>query len=100
MDRSDVITLEAETFQNDDRGVARSVRSRSTVFCRVGSVSLQEATAGGQTQLRQALKFTLLAAEYSGEPVVCYQGRRYSVYRTYRATGDLLELYAEVKAGV
>ena len=100
MDRSDVIVLVSDTIVRDNMGIARSVSSRSTVFARVGSVSLQEATDAGQHQLRRALRFTVLAAEYDDQPIVIYGGQKYSVYRTYRRTGDTLELYAEVKAGV
>ncbi len=100
MDRSDVIVLVSETMVKDAYGIARSVPSRSTVFARVGSVTLQEATDAGQHQLRRAMRFTILAAEYADQPFVIWRGEKYSVYRTYRATGDTLELYAEVKGGV
>lgn len=100
MDRSDVIILVGVTARNDDYLVPQKIPTRTTVFCRVGSVSLQEANTAGQGQLRPAFRFTVLAQEYSGEPEIIYRGQTYSVYRTYRATRDTLELYAEGKGGV
>ena len=37
--------------------------------------------------------------DYNGEYVVGYKGRLYSVYRTYLAKTDIIELYVERQGG-
>lgn len=37
--------------------------------------------------------------DYDGEPIVEYNGQRYSVYRTYIGRDDTIELYVERKGG-
>lgn len=41
----------------------------------------------------------MFAFDYNGEDIVEIDGNRYSVYRTYRAKADEIELYLEKKAG-
>ena len=100
MDRSEQLQLISTAIQNDQYGVARAVETVKTVFCRARSVSMSEHFAAGQAGFRASMQFTVLAAEYAGEPVVCYRGQRFGVYRTYTSSKDTLELYGEVKAGV
>jgi hypothetical protein len=37
--------------------------------------------------------------DYNGERIVEYKGERFSIYRTYHAKTDTIELYAERKGG-
>lgn len=100
MDRSNVITLIAETFSADSIGQMVSTASTSDVFCNVQSVSQSEWFQGGQNGLKPELKVTMFAPDYSGQKEVEFKGIKYGVYRTYVRQDELLELYLERKTGV
>lgn len=86
----------------DAEGVWRTTEPVTReVFAQVGSVSRAEFFSGGQTGFRPEYMFTVFAAEYRGEAVCEYNGKRYAIYRTYYVPGtDYLELYAQREVGV
>lgn len=53
----------------------------------------------GRNGLNPEYQFTLFAGDYEGEPVVIYNGSPFSVYRTYHARTDVIELYCERRGG-
>lgn len=99
MDRSDVITLISLTKSQDDYGVWREAEARHDVFCNVGSVTRAEFFEGGRNGLNPQYVFTMFFGDYNNERIVEYKGERYSIYRTYHARTDTIELYAERKGG-
>lgn len=99
MDRSDVINLIAVTQTQDDYGVWRKSETARKVFCAVESVTRQEFYEGGRAGLNPQYRITMFFADYHGEQVVEYKGKRYGVYRTYHAKTDELEIYVERKGG-
>jgi hypothetical protein len=99
MDRSDVITLISLTKSQDDYGVWRETETKHDVFCNVGSVTRAEFFEGGRNGLNPAYVFTMFFGDYNGERIVEYKGERFSIYRTYHARTDTIELYAERKGG-
>ena len=50
--------------------------------------------------MKPEYKFTLFFGDYNGEDTLIYNDNAYAVYRTYKATTDEIELYAERKGGV
>lgn len=100
LDRSDVISLVAYSQIQDAFGVWRDVPTSRRVFCKADSVTQSEFFNGGQNGLKPEWRFTLFYGDYGGERTVIYNGTTYSIYRTYRAATDIMELYAERKAGV
>ena len=99
MDRSDVITLYADTVTYDDYGVAVKSRTAKEVFCKVDSVTRAEFFDAGRNGLNPEYRMTMFYGDYDGESVVGYKGRLYSVYRTYQAKTDIIELYVERQGG-
>lgn len=121
MDRSDVITLISESYEQDENGVWRNtgdywkdengdfildengqrIRLGGTreVFAQVDSVTASEFFEGGRNGLNPEYRFTMFAYDYNGERIVKYDGQFYAVYRTYFAKTDIIELYAERKGG-
>ena len=97
MDRSDVITLVSETREQDAHGIWRSATRRKKIFCQVNSVTRAEFFEGGRNGLNPEYVFTVFFGDYSDEEMLIYNGKTYSIYRTYRGRGDELELYAERK---
>ena len=99
MDRSEVLTLIAETKTQDEFGVWRVSESSRDVFCNVTSVTGAEFFDGGRNGLNPEYRFILFFGDYAGERIVEFKGKRYAVYRTYHARTDVLELYCERKGG-
>ena len=99
MDRSDVITRVGVTKSQDVYGVWREEKTQREIFCQVGSVSASEFFEGGRNGLNPQYRFTMFCGDYNGETVVIYKNLPYSVYRTYLARTDTIELYVERKGG-
>ena len=99
MDRSDIVNLLADTITYDDYGVARKTRTSREVFCKVDSVTRAEFFEAGKAGLNPEYRITMFYGDYQGETAVEYKGKLLSVYRTYQAGTDILELYVERKGG-
>lgn len=99
MDRSDVINLYADSVSYNDYGVGIKTRTSREVFCKVDSVTRDEFFEAGRSGLNPEFRITMFAGDYNGETVIGYKGRLYSVYRTYYAKTDILELYVERQGG-
>lgn len=95
---TDVITLVAQTISTDQYGNEVATEVETTVFCEVDSITQTEFYQAANTELNPEYKFTIFFGDYSGQPIVIYNGVRYAIYRTYRAD-DNLELYVERKIG-
>lgn len=99
MDRSDIVNLYADSITYDEYGVARKTRVQKQVFCKVDSVTRAEFFDAGKSGLKPEYRITMFFGDYDGETVVGYNGRLYSVYRTYLAKTDIIELYVERRGG-
>lgn len=99
MDRSDVIYLISIDKTQDNYGRWIPSETRKKVFCQVNSITRSEFYDAGRNGLNPEYEFTLFFGDYSGETIVEYNGKRYAVYRVYRAKTDVIELYAERQGG-
>lgn len=99
MDRSSVITLLSDVQTQNAFGVWVPTRTRRDVFCQVDSVTRAEFFEGGRNGLNPEYRITMFFGDYNGETVLEYEGKTYSVYRTYHARTDEIELYVERKGG-
>ena len=100
MDRSQTIYLISEEYTEDAYGVLKPTQTRRQVFCNVSSVSASEWFEGGRNGLNPEWRFTMFAYDYQGEEIVEYSGVQYSIYRTYRARNDTIELYVQLRKGI
>lgn len=99
MDRSDVITLIAETTAQDEYGVWRTTETERDVFCNVSSVTANEFFDGGRNGLNPQYRMTMFNGDYEDERTLEYNGNRYAIYRTFHAKNDQIELYVERQGG-
>lgn len=99
MDKSTVISLIGTARTQDENGVLRTTETSREVFCQVNSVTRAEFFDGGRNGLNPEFEFTMFFGDYMGEPIVEYNGNRYSVYRTFQGRNDVIELYVERKGG-
>lgn len=95
-----VVKLIARSFQKDAYGVPQPTETSREIYAQVESVTRAEFYQGGRNGLNPELMFTVFAADYQGEEILSYEGKRYGIYRTFRKSGDYMELYAERKGGV
>jgi len=84
----------------DRRGQIIYTETAATTLCEVVPLSRDEFFNGAQVGINAEIEFKINPAEYGGQKVVEYQGRRYSVYRSYEASPDELELYTEYVTGL
>jgi len=99
MDRSGVINLISVERQQDIYGIWREMPTSRQVYCQVDSITQREFFEAGRNGLNPEFKFTIFFGDYHDEPIVEYEGKQYSVYRTYYGRNDNLELYVERKGG-
>lgn len=99
MDKSAKITLLASTHTQNRYGVWTDTMTSRDVYCQVDSVTRAEFFEGGRNGLNPEFRFTMFFGDYNGEQTVIYNGNTYSVYRTYKARTDTIELYVERKGG-
>lgn len=100
MDRSDVITLVGETYTQDTIGQYKAIETSRIAFCNIMSISQTEFFEAGRNGISPSYKVVLFKYDYNSEPIVEYKGVRYSIYRTYEARNDMLELYLQEESGV
>lgn len=99
MNISDVLKLISYEIVKDEYGVGRKTEVIRQVYCDVHSVTQSEFFSGQQSGLKPDLKFTVFSGDYENETVIEFHDVRYSVYRTYNANSDYIELYAQKEAG-
>ena len=100
--RNDVITLIREHFSQDHLGIWQEPEETSRdVFAEVRSAGRAEFFKAAQIGNRCSYVFLVFSLDYEGESIVQWNGRRYSIYRTFQNIAkDVVELYAEERAGV
>lgn len=96
---SDVIKLVSVTRTQDSAGIWSEAETEKEVLATVDSVSRTEWAEAARIGLKAEYRFTVFNGDYNGEETLTYNGVTYGVYRTYRASLDRLELYAERKSG-
>ena len=99
MDRSTPITLLATTKTQNAYGVWVETQTSRNVFCQVDSVTRAEFFEGGRNGLNPEYRMTMFFGDYEGEKLRVDNGNTYSVYRTFQAKNDTIELYVERKGG-
>lgn len=100
MDRSDIIKLISSSWVKDANGVNRKTETSRQVFCNVRSVTQSEFYQAAQMGIKPEYRFIMFKYDYQNEMIIEYNGVRYSVYRTYFAEDDLIELNAQKAAGI
>lgn len=97
----DIITLINQTFAQDEIGVEIATETKTPVWAHLRSATRAEFFSAGQSGLQPSLVAITPIANYAGQKIAEWRGKRYFIYRTYFATGsDDIELYLEEKVGV
>lgn len=94
----ELITLNTKKDSLDQ--VVEETRSAVSVYAEISSVSQTEFFSAGRLGLQPSFRAVIYDFEYSGEPILKWNNKLYSIYRTYAVAGtDKLELYLEERGG-
>lgn len=93
------IYLIEQTYSENDAAIISEQPTERMVLADVTSVSLSEWSEGGRNGLNPELRFTMFAPDYHGEEILKYQGRYYTIYRTYIGRNHKVDLYCERRHG-
>ena len=99
MDRSNIVTLLKATYAQDANGIWQETLTAKDVYCQVDSVTRNEFFEAGRNGLNPEFRVTMFYYDYDGERLLKYNGKTYSVYRTYYSRTDIIELYVERTGG-
>lgn len=99
MTRINKILLISEVETTDEIGQPTTSESTTELIAEVRSVSQSEFMQGNQDGISPAFVFIISIFGYSGQKILQYNGDRYSIYRTYQADDNIIELYAEQEIG-
>lgn len=100
MTRLNKIGLITETETEDTIGQTVSQETKTDIIAEVRSVSRAEFFEGSQNGLSPSFVFRVSMFGYAGQKILVYDGKRYSIYRTYETDDNYIELYAEAEVGV
>ena len=100
MTRVNKIKLISFTETQDEIGQITSTESEASLIAEIRSVSRSEFMEGRQDGLTPSYVFYVSRFAYSGQRVIEYNGERYSVYRTFEADDNIVELYTEREVGL
>ena len=99
MTRINKIALITETITTDTIGQPVASESKTELVAEIQNVSQSEFMQGKQDGISPAYVFRVSVFAYSGQKILTYSGERYSIYRTYQADENYIELYAELEVG-
>ena len=91
----DVISLITVTTTENELGDTIEVSTERQVFADKQSVRQSEFYQAAATGLRPELMFVVRTIEYNGETKLKYNGKEYSIIRTYDKDGELTELICQ-----
>lgn len=93
------ISLISETITKDEIGQDVITPKPNLILARLKSVGQSEFFQARQSRLSPTYTFETNPVNYNGEKLLIYNDVPYSIYRTYRPSADVLEIYAEEKVG-
>lgn len=94
----DLITIETE--KDELNQVVEKLRTSKTVVAEIDSVTQTEFFSAGRLGFQPEFRATIYDFEYTDEPIIRWNGKLYSVYRTFYINGaDRVELYCMERGG-
>lgn len=94
-----MIYLLSPDMEKDQLQQYRQTVIRRPVYAQISSVTASEFFSGGQNGFQPEYRLTMFGWDYEGEDLVEIDDMIYSIYRTYRARNDRIELYVERRRG-
>ncbi len=91
----DVIKLISITTTENDMGDTIEVQDERQVFADKQSIRQSEFYQAAATGLRPELMFVVRSIDYNDEKKLKYNGKEYTIIRTYDKDGELTELICQ-----
>lgn len=91
----DVVKLISVTVTENDMGDIIETPVEREVFADKQSIRQSEFYQAAATGLRPELMFVVRSIDYEGEPKLKYNGKTYTIIRTYDKDGELTELICQ-----
>ena len=91
----DVVKLISVTVTENDMGDIIETQTEREVFADKQSIRQSEFYQAAATGLRPELMFVVRSIDYEGEPKLKYNGKEYTIIRTYDKDGELTELICQ-----
>ena len=88
----EIALIKQITFKDDDGFDATDEQKRGGIFANKKSVKRSEFYMANQAGIRADVIFEMWAADYDGEKIVEWDGKRFKVIRTYEPGEDKIEL--------
>lgn len=93
------VKLISQNISYSEIGVPVSTSSTTELIGNFQTVSAQEFYRGGELGIKPEFIIKVWDAEYNGETLLEYDGKRYIIYRTYLASDGRRELYCQKDVG-
>lgn len=81
-----------ESYIEDNVGNQIPNETKRSVLCKVKSIGSNEFYSAATSGLKPEIEFIIHGYEYNGEPKVEFEGKLYSVIRTYKDSFEEIEL--------
>lgn len=94
-----MIYLISVTRTENKYGVVVETPVKRMVYCQVSSIRQSEFHEAGRNGLNPEFRFTMFSGDYNDEEIVEYNGKTYSIYRTFLKRSDDIELYVQREGG-
>lgn len=91
----DVVELISVTTTENDMGDIIETQTEREVYADKQSIRQSEFYQAAATGLRPELMFVVRSIDYEGEPKLKYNGKEYTIIRTYDKDGELIELICQ-----
>lgn len=93
------VKLISQNISYSEIGVPVSTSSTTELIGNFQTVSAQEFYRGGELGIKPEFIIKVWDAEYNGETLLEYDGKRYIIYRTYLVSDGRRELYCQKDVG-
>lgn len=99
MNLAEKITLLSIEYTQDDLGEWTETTSETDIFARVESITMNEFYQAGMQGFKPEYRMTVWMNEYSGQKILSYNDKIYTIYRSYRRDDGRIELYVTERKG-
>lgn len=99
MNQAAKISLIKTEYAQDSIGEWTETTSKKNVFSYVSSVTMTEFYQAGLQGMKPEFRFLVWISEYDGEETLEYDGKIYTIYRTYIRDDGRIELYVALRKG-
>lgn len=93
-----VVLVSAEKVRDEIGQLIDGDETQTEVYCYAESAARSEWNVARQNDFQVEWKLEVFSADYAGQRIAVFRGRRYVIYRTY-CSGEKTELYLGLRVG-